>query len=152
MWGFRKEPSKKSMAARASTARPRISTTRIRPPGWTRFEGKLRPHLFDLNKLQPTDLHDAEGVPSTFLGNNDVQLSVSRRSKPMPFYFRNADGDELYFVHRGEGTIETDFGPLAFEKGDYIVLPRAVTYRVVPRRRGQFLPDHSVEGGVRSAG
>src|SRR6185369_6685973 len=31
------------------------------PTGWTRFEGKLRPHLFDLNKMQPTDMHDAQG-------------------------------------------------------------------------------------------
>ena len=108
------------------------------PTGWTRFEGKLRPHLFDLNKLQPSDMHDAEGEPITFLGNNDVQLSISRRSKPMPFYFRNSDGDELYFVHRGEGTIETDFGPLAYEKGDYIVLPRSVTYRVVPNVEDNF--------------
>ena len=26
------------------------------PTGWIRFEGKLRPHLFDLNKLEPSDL------------------------------------------------------------------------------------------------
>lgn len=108
------------------------------PTGWTRFEGKLRPHLFDLNKMQPSDMQDAEGEPAAFLGNNDVQVSISRRSRPMPFYFRNSDGDELYFIHRGEGTIETDFGPLAYEKGDYIVLPRSVTYRVVPNTEGNF--------------
>ena len=53
----------------------------------------------------------------------------------MPYYFRNADGDELMFVHRGTGIIETDFGPIHFAPGDYIVLPRAVTYRVSPRPR-----------------
>src|SRR6202158_5446690 len=63
------------------------------PTGWIRFEGKLRPHCFDLNELKPTDLSDAEGMPVAFLGNNDVRLYVSRRSEPMPFYFRNADGD-----------------------------------------------------------
>ena len=56
----------------------------------------------------------------------------------MPFYFRNADGDELYFVHRGRGKIETDFGPLDFEPGDYINIPRAVTYRIVPETRDNF--------------
>jgi homogentisate 1,2-dioxygenase len=108
------------------------------PTDWIRFEGKLRPHLFDLNKLQPSDLTDAEGAPTTFLGNHDVQISVSRRSRAMPFYFRNSDGDELYFVHRGSGAIETDFGPLAYEKGDYIVLPRSVTYRIVPDVEDNF--------------
>ena len=108
------------------------------PTGWIRFEGKLRPHCFDLNKLEPTDRTDARGSHLGFLGNNDIRVSVSRRSEPMPFYFRNADGDELLFVHRGEGTIETDFGPLEFSKGDYVVLPRAVTYRIIPRTRDNF--------------
>ena len=102
------------------------------PTGWVRFEGKLRPHCFDLNRLEPTDLDDPQGQPVAFLGNRDVKLYVSRRAAPMPFYYRNADGDELIFVHRGAGTIETDFGPLPFERGDYIVMPRAVTYRIVP--------------------
>lgn len=108
------------------------------PTNWIRFEGKLRPHLFDLNKLAPTDLTSADGEPVAFLGNSGIQLSVSRRSKPMPFYFRNADGDELYFVHRGRGVVETDFGPLRYEAGDYLVLPRAVTYRVVPETEDNF--------------
>jgi len=108
------------------------------PTGWIRSEGKLKPHCLDLNKLTPTDQKDPKGSPVAFMGNQDVKLYVSRRSEPMPFYYRNADGDELYFIHRGEGTIETDFGPLTFEKGDYINIPRAVTYRVVPSTRDNF--------------
>ena len=108
------------------------------PTGWVRFEGKLRPHCFDLNKLEPSDLTDPCGAPAAFLGNDDVKLYVSRRAEPMPFCFRNADGDELYFVHRGQGMLETDFGPLRFEKGDYIVIPRAVTYRVIPETCDNF--------------
>ncbi len=108
------------------------------PTGWIRFEGKLRPHLFDLNKLEPADMRSACGMPVAFLGNDDVTLYVSRRSEAMPFYYRNADGDELLFVHRGRGTIETDFGPLSYEPGDYVVLPRAVTYRVLPKTEDNF--------------
>ena len=51
------------------------------PTGWIRFEGKLRPHCFDLNELRPSDLDDADGLPVAFLGNNDVRVSVSRRSR-----------------------------------------------------------------------
>jgi homogentisate 1,2-dioxygenase len=108
------------------------------PTGWIRFEGKLRPHCFDLNELQPSDLNDPQGRPIAFLGNQEIRISVSRRSAPMPFYFRNADADELYFVHRGKGLIETDFGPLAFREGDYLVIPRAVTYRLVPESSDNF--------------
>ncbi|MGH9673448.1 MAG: homogentisate 1,2-dioxygenase, partial [Bryobacteraceae bacterium] len=64
------------------------------PTSWVRFEGKLRPHCLDLNKMAPEDLNDPEGMPAAFLGNDDVKLYVSRRSVPMPFYYRNADGDE----------------------------------------------------------
>ena len=31
------------------------------PTGWIRFEGKLRPHLFDLNRLAPTDRQRSGG-------------------------------------------------------------------------------------------
>src|SRR5579883_2918909 len=34
------------------------------PTGWIRFEGKLRPHLFDLNQLSPTDCRDPKACPS----------------------------------------------------------------------------------------
>jgi homogentisate 1,2-dioxygenase len=108
------------------------------PTGWIRFEGKLRPHCFDFNQLEPPDLTDADGGPAAVLGNDEIQISVSRRAEPMPFCFRNADGDELYFVHRGHGVIETDFGPLPFETGDYVNIPRAVTYRIVPETRDNF--------------
>ena len=42
------------------------------------------------------------------------------------------------FVHRGEGTIETDFGSMPFERGDYLNIPRAVTYRLVPSTTDNF--------------
>ena len=108
------------------------------PTGWVRFEGKLRPHCFDLNALAPSDMRDPQGQPMAFLGNGDLQLSVSRRSEPMPFYYRNADADELVFVHRGEGTLETDFGVMGFRPGDYIVIPRAVTHRYLPESPDNF--------------
>ncbi|GAB4356832.1 MAG: homogentisate 1,2-dioxygenase [Bryobacter sp.] len=108
------------------------------PTGWIRFEGKLRPHCLDLNLLSPTDQSDPDGTPVPILGNREIQISVSRRTAPMPFYFRNADADELFFVHRGEGHMETDFGPLPYTKGDYLVVPRAVTYRIVPSTSDNF--------------
>ena len=110
-----------------------------RPTDWTRIEGPLRPHAYYLSELQPTDAADAtRGEPVTVLYNDDVALKVSRLAEPMPYYFRNADGDDVYFVHQGEGVIETDFGPLEFERGDYLVIPRGATYRVAPRTRDTF--------------
>ncbi len=109
------------------------------PTNWTRIEGPLKPRAIDCAKLMPTDAADpTKGLPTTFLYNDDVALKVSRLSQPMPFYFRNADADDVYFVHRGAGVLETDFGPIDFEPGDYLVIPRGTTYRVVPHTTDNF--------------
>ena len=70
---------------------------------------------------------------------------MSRAARePMPFYFRNADGDELLFVHRGEGMIETDFGPLDVRKGRLHQHPARRHLSRRARDPRQFLPDHSI--------
>jgi homogentisate 1,2-dioxygenase len=50
----------------------------------------------------------------------------------MPFYMRNVTGDEVHFVHEGTGTFDTEFGPIPYEPGDYVVVPKGTTYRIVP--------------------
>ncbi len=109
------------------------------PTGWSRIEGNLRPHAFNFNKIEPSDMTDPLGVPTALLYNNDVILSISRRAEAAPHYSRNADGDELFFIHRGTGKIETDFGVIEYEKGDYIIIPRATTYRFVPSVTDNFI-------------
>ncbi|TMI69447.1 homogentisate 1,2-dioxygenase, partial [Candidatus Bathyarchaeota archaeon] len=37
--------------------------------------------------------------------NEDAFISVSRPTHNMDYFFRNAQGDELYFVHEGTGTL-----------------------------------------------
>lgn len=108
------------------------------PTDWIRFEGGLRPHAYDFNNITPPDHEDAAGERQRLFHNDDVVLSVSRRSAAMPHYFRNGDGDEVWFVHEGEGTIETDYGTLEYERGDYIVIPRVTTYRIHPRTENNF--------------
>lgn len=62
--------------------------------------------------------------------NEDVFISVSRPTRDMDYFFRNAQGDELYFVHEGAGTLESVFGILPFHQGDYITVPRGTTYNI----------------------
>jgi len=102
------------------------------PTDWKRIEGTLRPRAFRTYNLKPTDLDEQQGEPVKVLYNNDVALFVSRRSEPMPFCFRNSDGDEIHFVHKGRGTVQSDFGPLQYCEGDYVVIPKGTSYRVVP--------------------
>ena len=51
------------------------------PTGWIRFEGKLRPHCFDLNQLAAAGLHDPEGMPLAFLGNRRCGAVLSRGAR-----------------------------------------------------------------------
>jgi homogentisate 1,2-dioxygenase len=100
------------------------------PTGWTRIDGPLRPHALDLGDVPPE--HDGRGWPVDVLVNDDVRIGTWSHAGAMPAFFRDADGDLTLFVHRGAGTLETDFGPLAYGQGDYLVIPRGTTFRVLP--------------------
>lgn len=108
------------------------------PTAWTRVEGDFAPLDLDGQKIDASDRDQVRGTPTLCFHNEDIQISVSRRSEPMPFWSRNADGDEIWFTHRGQGVVETEFGPLDFKSGDYIVLPKGVTFRVVPSTRDNY--------------
>lgn len=91
-------------------------------------EGPLRHrHLLTFN-------HKPGGDPITgrriMLLNNDVRLGVVHPTEEMNYYYRNGEGDEVLFVHEGEGVLETIFGNLPYRRGDYLVIPIGTTYRV----------------------
>ena len=120
---------------------------RARPPvEWTSVEGDLRPRAIAATELP--GLGAGADWPSArvpFLTNADVTLYMARLSRPMADLFRNADADEVLFVHAGAGTLRTDFGPLGYEKGDYVVLPRGVTYALEPTEPSTFLVIESTD-------
>lgn len=105
---------------------------RNEPTGWTRICGNLQPWDLDGYALQPGDYADPNGHPLRVFYNDDCSIWVSRRQETAPYYSRNADGDEVYFVHEGTGSFDTEFGPIPYEPGDYVLLPKGVTYRVSP--------------------
>ncbi len=109
-----------------------------RPPtGWTAFEGPLRPHAFDLNRL-----NQAAASPwsaPVILHNAHVQMRFWSLAGPMPALARNADGDQLLFVHEGEGELFCDFGRIAYEASDYLYLPRGTMWRLAGRTSTRVL-------------
>ena len=103
-----------------------------RPPtGWVKFEGPLRPRAFDLARL-----NEAQASPwsaPTVLHNAALEVRFWKLSAPMPALARNADGDQLLFVHQGEGELFCDYGRLVYAAGDYLYLPRGTMWRLRPR-------------------
>jgi homogentisate 1,2-dioxygenase len=113
---------------------------------WTRIEGPLRPRSYDLNGLglAANDAiraslfgsTEASFAPICILHNSDVALHWVAPAT-MDFFYRNADGDDVYYIHAGGGKLETSFGALTYTTGDYLVIPRGTTYRFLPGGRDQ---------------
>jgi len=102
------------------------------PTGWTSWEGPLRPRAFDLNALvQPGDGISPFAAPPV-LGNKSLEMRFWTLPRKMPALARNADGDQLLFLHAGGGEFFCDYGHLAVTAGDYIVIPRGTMWRLEP--------------------
>ncbi|WP_295680953.1 homogentisate 1,2-dioxygenase [uncultured Nevskia sp.] len=100
-----------------------------RPPtGWTSWEGPLRPRAFDCMQL-PAD-GGSPWAASTLLHNAHCRLRFWRLATNMDHLARNADGDELLFIHAGRGDLYCDYGHLSIEAGDYVLLPRGTMWRL----------------------
>ncbi len=95
----------------------------------------LTPRHFSTHALFPDDASadevDAVTGRRLLMGNGDVRLSYVVATAPSPYY-RNAIGDECLYVEAGRAVVETVFGDLAVGEGDYAIVPRATTFRVVP--------------------
>ncbi|MCC7181321.1 MAG: homogentisate 1,2-dioxygenase [Acidobacteria bacterium] len=65
------------------------------------------------------------------LFNDEVSMAVVHADHVDKHFFRNAQADEILYVTKGAGTLETPFGHIAFTDGDYLVIPRGIIYRLV---------------------
>ena len=98
------------------------------PTGWSHVAGACLPRAFDTKKL------DAEGASPwnavALVGNVHMRVRFWHCTQSMDHLVRNADGDELLFVHQGGGDLYCDYGHLTFRDGDYILMPRGTMWRL----------------------
>ena len=65
------------------------------------------------------------------LVNNDCKIILAAPiSGTGDYFFKNADADEVLFIHEGTGVLKTCYGQIRFEYGDYLVIPRGTTYQI----------------------
>ena len=65
------------------------------------------------------------------LVNNDCIIGLAAPQESLTNYFyKNADADEMLFVHKGKGKLRTFMGNINFEYGDYLIIPRGMIYQI----------------------
>lgn len=106
-----------------------------RPTDWTHIVGDLKPR-----NLPP--LYNKKEFKNKFvkiLFNHDLEVYLAYLDQDPGTFFRNADFDEMYFIHEGSGRMETTYGHIPFEKGDYLIVPRGTTYKTYLTSPTKFL-------------
>jgi homogentisate 1,2-dioxygenase len=81
--------------------------------------------LADINPVPPGG--DPVSGRRVLMFNGDLEVSVCKPTEEHPGFYRNGEGDEVLYIHRGAGTLRTVFGRLPFREQDYVVIPRGTT-------------------------
>lgn len=87
----------------------------------------LRPQCYEKIASKPSGDFFESG--HLLFWNEDIAIWVHNPHRSNEIYFRNADASELYFCHEGELQCDSVFGSLTVRAGDYVVIPKGVTYR-----------------------
>jgi homogentisate 1,2-dioxygenase len=88
----------------------------------------LRQTHLNTSKVQTTG-DDYLSARKVLLANNDCSISIcSPKKRKMDYFYKNAEGDEVIYIHDGNGVLISQFGKLEIRQGDYVVIPRTVIY------------------------
>lgn len=90
----------------------------------------LRQTHLNTTKVEQTG-DDFLSARKALLTNADCTISIcAPRQREMDYFYKNAEGDEVIYVHDGSGTLTSPMGRLDIRQGDYIVIPRTVIYKL----------------------
>jgi homogentisate 1,2-dioxygenase len=107
----------------------------------------LRPRAFDaVGALNATK---EPHKPLPLLKNAHCSIEMWLCPGTMPMLARNADGDVLFFIHSGEGSLFCDFGHMTYREGDYVLIPRGTMWRLEARVPTTVLRIEATNGAYR---
>lgn len=95
-------------------------------PTYLKDEALRHRHLIT-GRMTPNG--DAISGRIPLMGNNDVIWNQLLIAEQMTHFFKNAEADEIHFIHDASGVLETVFGDVPFVPGDYLVIPRGTIYK-----------------------
>jgi homogentisate 1,2-dioxygenase len=92
-------------------------------------EKMLKHRSFEGFNIKPAADFLESRVP--VLVNNDCHIVLAAPQESLTNYFyKNADADEMIFVHQGTGKLLTQYGEIDFGYGDYLLIPRGTIYQI----------------------
>src|SRR4028119_341222 len=92
-------------------------------------EKMLKHRSFEGFNIKPTNDFLESRIP--VLVNNDAHIVLAApQGSVTDYYYKNADADEMVFIHEGTGVLKTMYGDLPFSYGDYLVIPRGTIYQI----------------------
>lgn len=63
------------------------------------------------------------------LFNSDIGMLYVEPTTTDTHFYRNSQADEIVYVVEGQGVLESVFGALPYQSGDYVVIHRNITHR-----------------------
>lgn len=113
----------------------------LHPPTQVRQKGKpysVKPTIAIDNGLNAMSFNGFDIKPEqdylrsrkTLFVNQAMQIGLASPMQSTEYFYKNADADELIFVHKGSGILHTMYGSISFTYGDYLVIPRGTVYQI----------------------
>ena len=93
------------------------------------MDKSLKPQSFKGFDIKPEN--DYLKSRKTLFVNNDLHIGLAApKGFSKDYFYKNADADEMIFIHRGSGSLKTMYGKVPFEYGDYLIIPRGTVYQI----------------------
>lgn len=104
-----------------------LSETNVQPK--IAVEKGIKARLLKGFELKPED--DFLNSRKSLLVNSDIIIGLAApKTSLLSYFYKNADADEMLFIHKGTGTLRTQLGNIPFEYGDYLIIPRGMIYQI----------------------
>jgi homogentisate 1,2-dioxygenase len=104
------------------------SAKRLREVKWeSDDDNTLRHRHFRTAHVKPGGSPTLDRTPLLF--NADIAMSYVEPDEPDAHFYRNAQSDEIVYVAKGRGVLESVFGDLPFGTGDYLIVHRGILHR-----------------------
>ena len=92
---------------------------------------KVNMHSLRLKGFELAPVKDYLESRTPILVNSDCHIILAApQQKTSDYFYKNADADEMIFIHKGSGKLRTHMGNLDFKYGDYLIIPRGMIYKI----------------------